>query len=96
MIEEATVDCDNEAEQVVGLLTAIEENLTVPFEAVVLGVTVVVEKVDLNAVDEIITICRRGRDRQAIAVLELPLPDPAPEGWDWIEAYRHWVEQGRS
>jgi hypothetical protein len=29
--------------------------------------------------------------RQAIEILDLPLPDPAPEGAPWIEAYRHWA-----
>jgi hypothetical protein len=24
-------------------------------------------------------------------VLDLPLPTPPPEGWEWIEAFRHWA-----
>ncbi len=28
--------------------------------------------------------------RQAIDILELPLPSPPPTGTEWIEAYRHW------
>jgi Calcium binding len=39
MVEEATVDCYNEPEQVSGWFTMIEENLAVPFEAVVLRAT---------------------------------------------------------
>jgi hypothetical protein len=48
MVEEATVDCYNEAEQVTGLLTVIEDELTVPFKTRVLGVEVTVERVDLT------------------------------------------------
>ena len=46
--------------------------------------------VDLQA-EGIVAICQRGRDRQAIGILELPLPDPAPEGGQRIAAYRHWA-----
>jgi hypothetical protein len=94
MIEEATVDCYNESEQVTGWFTMIEENLAVPFETMVLGVPVTVERVDLNQRDQIVAICRRGRDRQALPILDLPLPTPAPGGAEWIEAYRHWLGEG--
>jgi Calcium binding len=88
MVEEATVDCYNESELVTGWFTKIEENLAVPFEAVVLGVTVSVERVDITEADQIVAICLRGRHRQSIPILDLPLPIPPPGGADWIEAYR--------
>jgi hypothetical protein len=91
MIEEATVDCYNESEQVTGLFTMIDENLHLPFERPVLGVSVVVERLDLSDREEIVAICSRGRDRQSIPILDLPLPSPPPEGEEWIEAYRHWL-----
>jgi len=90
MIEEATADCYNEAEQVTGFFTMIEENLEVPFETQVLGVAVNVERVDLTIDGQIVALCRRGRTRQTIPFLELPLPAPPPPGADWIAAYRRW------
>ncbi len=90
MIEEATLDCYNESEQVTGWFTMIEQNLAVPFETMVLGVPVTVERVELNQLDQIVAICSRGRDRQPLPVLDLPLPTPPPEGAEWIRAYRHW------
>ena len=90
LIEEAIVDCYNEDEQLMGLFTMIEDNLVLPFETEVLGVTVTVERIDLNEANEILAICRHGRERQAIPVLNLPLPSPPPDGWEWIEAYRYW------
>jgi hypothetical protein len=92
MIEEATVDCYNESEEVTGLFTMIDENLRLPFETLILGVLVVVERVDLNDSEEIVAICSRGLDRQSIPILELPLPSPPPEGAEWIEAYREWLK----
>ena len=90
MIEEATVDAYNDDEQLTGLFTMIEEHLVVPFTTTVLGVEVVVKKVDLTG-DSIVAICVRGRDRQRIDLLDLPLPTPPPDGAVWIDAYRHWA-----
>lgn len=92
MIEEATVDCYNESEQVTGLFTMIDENLHLPFETLVLGVSVVVERLDLSDREEIVAICSRGRDRQSIPILDLPLPSPLPDGAEWIAAYRQWLK----
>lgn len=94
MIEEATVDAYGESEQTTGWLTMIDENLGVPFGTTVLGVPVVVERVDLNASEQIVVICSRGRNRQTLPILDLPLPTPPPEGAEWIEAYRQWRGEG--
>lgn len=91
LVSEATVDCYDEAEQRMGLFTAIQDNLQVPFRTMVLGVEVTVERADLSDAEEIVVICRRGRGRQTIPILDLPLPIPPPRGSEWIEAYRHWA-----
>lgn len=91
MIEDATVDAYGEAEQVVGFLTMLEEHLRMPFEAAVLGVPVTVRRVDLTEADEIVAVCHRGKHRQTIPILSLPLPVHRPLGWEWIEAYRRWA-----
>ena len=49
------------------------------------------ESVDFNKGGEIVAMCVRGRDRQAVPIIDLPLPVPPPEGAKWIEAYRHWA-----
>jgi hypothetical protein len=90
MIEEATVDCYNEEEQATGLFTMLEEYLAVPFETRVLGVIVIVTGVDLTGSDQIVATCRRDGLKQAIPILDLPLPTPPPDGAEWIEAYRRW------
>ena len=94
MIAEATVDAYGESEQVTGWFTVIEENLDVPFETTVLGVPVTVERVDLSRSEQIVAICRRGRERQSLSILELPLPTPLPGGAEWIDAYRAWLGEG--
>jgi Calcium binding len=90
LVDEATVDAYGEDEQLTGFAVMIEDNLAMPFETTVLGVTVTVRKVDQTA-SGIVAVCVRGRHRQAIPILDLPLPDPPPEGAEWIAAYRHWA-----
>jgi len=91
LVEEATVDAYGEAEQVTGLFAMIEEDLKLPFVTKILGMDVTVEKVDLSRSNDVNVICRRGSERQSIPILDLPLPSPQPSGWEWVEAYRHWV-----
>lgn len=75
----------------------LDDHLEVPFETRVLDVAVTVERVDLTDGGEIVAICRRGKTRQAIPVLDLPLPRPLPgavaRGSEWIEAYRRWARR---
>jgi hypothetical protein len=90
MIAEATVDCYNESEAATGFFTMIEENLALPFEAQILGDRVTVEGIDITGWGEIVAICSRNGFRQPIPLRDLPLPRPAPEGAEWIAAYRRW------
>lgn len=94
LVAEATVDAYGESEQRTGFLTMIGDNLNLPFETELLGVPVTVERIDLTEADEIVAICRRGRKRQAVPILALPLPTPPPAGAEWIEAYRRWARGG--
>ena len=91
LIEEATVDAYGESEQRVGFFTMLEDELALPFDTRVLGAPVTVERIDLTRADEIVAICRRGRARQPVPILDLPLPKPLPAGAEWIEAYRRWA-----
>jgi hypothetical protein len=90
LIEEATVDCYNDEDQITGLFTMIEEQLAVPFRTEVLGAQVTVANVDFTVEHEIVAICCREHHKQAIPILDLPLPHPAPDGAQWIAAYRRW------
>jgi len=97
LVEEATVDCHDEDEQVSGLYTIIVDNLAVPFRTTVLGVEVTVEDIDLTGRNHIVAHCSRGAFRQAISVLDLPLPAPPPEGARWIAlGPLTWVRRRRS
>jgi hypothetical protein len=65
-----------------------EEHLDLPFETDVLGVRVTVAQIEHRDDDRIVAICTRAKERQAIALADLPLPTPGPAGVEWITAYR--------
>jgi hypothetical protein len=77
LIAQATVDCYNQDEELAGFAAMIEDNLAVPFETTVLGVTVTVRKKSQTE-SGIVAICVHWKDRQAIPILDLPLPDLPP------------------
>jgi len=95
MIEEAIVDAYRESEQTVGFYTMLDDNLAVPFRTGMLGVEVKVERIDMADDEQIVAVCSRGKARQRVPILDLPLPSPQPEGADWIEAFRRWARGGR-
>src|SRR5690242_8559167 len=86
LIEEATVDCYDEHEEHMGMLTMIEENVVCPFKAKVIGE--VVEVVDLRyrksgvGVD---AVCRYKDKDYKIDIFSLEWPKKKPKGYKWIE-----------
>jgi hypothetical protein len=90
LIADATIDAYGEPEQRIGFYTMLMDNLVVPFETTVLGMTVVVKRLEISPAEQLVAICRRGVMQQRIGILELPLPKPVPVGAEWIEAYRRW------
>jgi hypothetical protein len=91
MIEEAIIDANGESEQMVGFYTMLEENLVVPFDTEILGVEVTVARIEMTEDERIVAVCTRGKSRQRVPLLDLPLPDPPPAGSEWIDAFRRWA-----
>jgi hypothetical protein len=92
LTEQATVDAYSEQEELISLHAAIQEHLAMPFTTEVLGVVVTVNRVEM-ADGRIVAVCQRGGSLQPIGILDLPLPEPAPNGSQWIAAYRRWARQ---
>jgi len=89
LVENALVDAYDESEQVTGFYTMMENDLRLPFETEILGMTVIVEGIDITD-DQLVAVCRRDETKQRISLSELPLPSSPPEGAEWIVAYRYW------
>lgn len=90
LVAEAIVDAYDEDEQLMGFAALLDDNLDVPFETTVLGVQVTVKGITHTS-HGIVACCVRGKHRQPIHILDLPLPEPPPKGAEWIAAYRHWT-----
>ena len=93
LVEEATVDCYDETEQALGLVTMIEDHLELPFQTRVLGLEVTVVAVEQCDDGTPVAVCQRGRETQRIRLLDLQLPSPLPKRAEWIAAYRHWARR---
>src|SRR5260370_35917064 len=78
VIEQAVVDAYTEEEQAVGFLTMKEDHLALPFSTNVLGVDVVVEKVDMTRDGQIVAVCRRDKTGQKTGDLPLSVRKPTP------------------
>src|SRR6266700_5485862 len=90
LVEEALVDAYGESEQATGFYTMLENDLRLPFETEILGMTVIVEGIDIPEDDQLVAVCRKYKTKQRISLSELPLPSPLPNGAEWIVAYRYW------
>ena len=90
LVEKALVNAYGESEQAAGFYTMLENDLHLPFETEVLGLTVSVESIDITEDNQLAAVCRKGKDRQRIALADLPLPATLPAGGEWILAYRYW------
>ena len=94
LIEEATVDCHDEEEQVSGFFSVMEEHLALPFMTAILGVDASVASIEMDDYGRIKAVCERNGEQQRIDLVDLPLPSPPPPGAEWIAAYRRWLEGG--
>jgi hypothetical protein len=94
MVEEATIDAHDGEEQLMGFFNILEEELALPFKTTVLGVAVTVAHLGQTATG-IVAHCVRGKHSQAIHLIDLPLPEPPPQGAEWIAAYQLWAEWRR-
>lgn len=91
MIEEATVDAYDESEQATAWFTMFENRLELPFETDIFGVRVSVGRIEQRDRNQIVAMCKRGKEKLAVGIADLPLPSPNPEGAEWIDAYRTWL-----
>jgi hypothetical protein len=82
LVEQAIVDAYDEYEQLTAFQCVIEDNLAILFQTTVLGVEVTVTNVDLLPGNGIVAVCTRDEHRQAIGILDLPLPTPGRRRMD--------------
>jgi hypothetical protein len=65
LVEEALVDAYGESEHVTGFYTIMENDLRLPFETKILGMTVLVEGIDITEDDQLVAVCRKDKTKQS-------------------------------
>jgi hypothetical protein len=92
LIEEITVDCYGEDEELTGFLAYFEDALERPVEATVVGVPVTIVGVDspAGALRGLVARCRRGGADHEVSLLEVVLPRGS-ELARILAAYRYWA-----
>ena len=90
LIEQATTDAYGDGEQIAGFLASLQDELKTPFTVRLFGLDVEVVGVEDGYRDDVVAMCRNRQGALRVPVLELPVPDPLPEGWEWVEAFRKW------
>ena len=90
--ENACVDAYDEYEQYVGFITAMEEELSFPFSAKVLGdvVTVVAMEWPENSEFGLDLVIDRNGDKHPIDARSVELVKPFPDGHLTLAAYLQW------
>lgn len=91
LLEEATVDCYDEEEQMIGLWTMIDAEVVRPFSALVIGEKVTV--IDLlwpQGSDEFTAVCEHNGKRYEVGLASLEGGKSRPQGFKWIEVYLAW------
>ena len=92
LIEEGTVDCYDEYEQKAGMMCAVTDEVTVPFEAEIVGEKVTVIK--LKEAAELTAVCEKNGKTYEVNIDSLKFIEPYPNGYEWIEAYQLFEKHG--
>lgn len=95
LIEEALVDAYGEDEQHGAFLVMLDDHVTCPFRALVVGEEVEVRGFDwAGAPHEIVALCRRKGRTHRVSVTALEWAGKRPAGAEWFDAYRAWLKGG--
>lgn len=90
LIEEATVDCYDEEECLVGFFTMIEDELQLPFKAKVFE-----EEIEVISVkhirNSIKVICQKNDSKQSVDITDIACDWNKIEGGKWVIAYKSWL-----
>ncbi len=93
LIEEATVDCYDESEARMGMVTAVVEGVVCPFTAKVIGETLEVTSLEESREGaRVMAVCRYKGKEYRIDINSLDWPKEKPEGFERVEAYREWLK----
>jgi hypothetical protein len=91
LIEEITIDCYDEDEQLMGFEAAFDEHASFPCRGTIIGEDIQVLHIGRgDGRHELIATCERAGKRYEIALLDIDI-DPDRDTSRLIAAYRRWI-----
>ena len=93
IIEEATMDCYDEYEQISGWACVFEDNIPVPCKCLIGKENAILEKIDMNSnSSEIFGIIKLNKSRIRVPIEDIFLEDL--NSIKYIDAYKYWRKHG--
>ena len=93
IIEEATVDCNDEYEQTSGWICLLDENIATPCNCTIGKQNMVLEKIDeADNTACIVGVIRLGKSKIRVLIQDIVLEDSA--AMKYINAYKYWCKNG--
>ena len=93
IIEEATMDCYSEYEQVSGWACVLEDNIPVPCKCLIGKENAILDKIDMNDnSSEIFGIIKLNQSRIRVPIEDIVLEDS--NSMRHIDAYKYWRKNG--
>ncbi len=93
LIQEATIDCYDVSEEFSGIMTMLEDNVTCPFQAKIIGETVEVMSLEWpDYGNSVKAVCKNKNKKYTVDIGSFEWIEPLPEGFEWIEAYFQWYK----
>ncbi|MBS3138661.1 hypothetical protein J4207_03050 [Candidatus Woesearchaeota archaeon] len=93
IIEEATVDCNDEYEQISGWICLLDDNIATPCNCTIGKQNLVLEKID-NVVNTacIVGVIHFGKSKMRVLIQDIVLKDST--AMNYINAYKYWCKDG--
>ncbi len=93
IIEEATIDCHDEEEQISGWDCVLDENITTPCPCKIGKQEAMLEKIDFDDKgDTIIGVIKINKTKMRVLLQDIILDNP--EAMKYVNAYKYWCKNG--
>lgn len=93
IIEDATIDCHDDEEQILGWDNLLDENITTPCSCKIGKQEAVLEKIDFDDKGEaLVGVIKLNKIKMRILLQDIILDNP--ETMKYINAYKYWCKHG--
>lgn len=93
IIEEATMDCYGEYEQIAGWQCLLDENINTPCNCIMGSEKAVIEKIDSDDNGNVVIgVIRLSKTKIRVLIQDIILDNP--EAMKYINAYKYWCKNG--